>query len=236
MYTILVNEDNFLMTTKRERIMQRSKLVDDLQFLVPQYYKKQDMSTYTVQLEYITPCSKQYRTEILQLSSEMYQDHLKYELPFDTKLTSEAGAIEIQLTFVKTELDSYGRGIQRVRKTSKTQIQILPISAWSDIIPDEALAAMDERLIKMDAQIRAIDEMNQVAINTKADNLKYNSDTNELQLMANGSEIGDKIALRNYEAELEEALKDGVPVVDFGGTTSGGESSDESAGYKVVEF
>ena len=231
MYTILICDDNSMMTTKRERIMQRSKLVDNLQFLVPQYYNEYDMSEYTVQLEYILPCSRRYCTEILRLSDEMYKDHLKYLLPFDTKLTSESGAIELQLTFVKTELDTYGKGIQRVRKVSSTTIDIVPISAWSDIIPDSALSAIDERLIKLDAQIRAIDEMNRIIADNKADNIKYNEDTNELQLLSGEKEIGNKVTLKSGDVSLE----DGVPVVDFNNSFDNNSSTEESDD-NVIEF
>lgn len=208
MYTILICDDNSLMTTKRERIMQRSKLVDNLQFLVCKFYNEEDMSDYTVQLEYILPCSKRYCTEILELSNEMYKDHLRYLLPFDTKLTSEHGEIEIQLTFVKTELDVYGKGVQHVRKTSTTKINIVPISAWSDIIPDSALSAIDERLIKLDAQMRGMDEYLNVLDSSKVDNLVYNSQEDTLQLSANGVGIGDKVYVRDL-------LDDGIPVVDL---------------------
>lgn len=232
MYTILVCDDNSMMTTKRERIIQRSKLVDNLQFLVPQYYNEYDMSEYTVQLEYVLPCSRRYCTEILRLSDEMYKDHLKYLLPFDTKLTSESGSIEIQLTFVKTELDAYGKGIQRVRKISQTTIDIIPISAWSDIIPDSALSAIDERLIKLDAQIRAIDEMNQIVADNKADNIKYNENENSLQLLSGNKEIGNKITLKSTDTSLE----DGVPVVDFSCISEDDNVNNDEDGDDVVEF
>jgi len=45
MYTILLNNDNKLVTSVRERIMQRSKLVDNLHFLVDPAYKELDMSS-----------------------------------------------------------------------------------------------------------------------------------------------------------------------------------------------
>lgn len=231
MYTILICDDNSMMTTKRERIMQRSKLVDNLQFLVPQFYNERDMSTYTVQLEYVLPCSRKYCTEILELSNEMYKDHLKYLLPFDTKLTSESGSIEVQLTFVKTELDSYGKGVQRVRKISPTTIDIIPISAWSDIIPDSALSAIDERLIKLDAQIRAMDEMNQIIIDNKADNIQYNETENSIQLLSGDKEIGNRVTLKIGDA----ALEDGVPVVDFNDISSG-DIPTEDEDDNVVEF
>lgn len=224
MYTILICDDNSLMTTKRERIMQRSKLVDNLQFLVCKFYNEEDMSDYTVQLEYVLPCSKRYCTEILELSNEMYKDHLRYLLPFDTKLTSEHGEIEIQLTFVKTELDVNGKGIQRVRKTSTTKINIVPISAWSDIIPDSALSAIDERLIKLDAQMRGMDEYLNVLDSNKVDNLVYNSEEDTLHLMAGDKVIGDKVSVK-------EMLEDGIPVVDLdseNGSDSGNSPDEEN--------
>lgn len=222
MYTILICDDNSLMTTNRERIMQRSKLVDNLQFLVPQYYNDLNMSDCTVQLEYILPCSKKYCTEILKLSSEMYKDHLRYLLPFDTKITSEAGEIQIQLTFVKTDLDINGNGIQRVRKTSTTTINIVSIAAWSDIIPDSALSAIDERLIKLDAQMRGLNDYMNVLDNNKVDNLVYDDNSETLQLMAGNKGVGDKVSVRNM-------LDDGIPVVDLdSGSDSGNDSDTEN--------
>lgn len=228
-YTILIGADNSLTTTNRERIMQRSKLVDDLWFLTCPIYKEQDMSTYTVQLEYILPVSKKYCIEILDLSSEMYKDHLKYLLPFDTKLTSEAGQIQIQLTFAKSDLDAYGNSVQRVRKTSTTTIDIIPIAAWSDIIPDEALSVLDQRLIKIDGAIKAISDYQVILDSTKADNIKYNESENSLQLLSGDTEIGDKVVIKTSE----ETLEDGVPVVDLNAAT---DTSSSYAINNVIEF
>ena len=109
MYTILLNETNELITSVRERIMQRSKLVDNLHFLVDPIYKGIDMSDFTVMLEYLTPVSREYKTEILVKSDELYKEKLEYKLPFDTALTKEAGDIEVQLTFIKVDMDAEGK-------------------------------------------------------------------------------------------------------------------------------
>ena len=100
MYTFLINKDNTITASLTERIMQRSKLVDNLHFLVDQTYKGVDISDYKVMLEYVLPVSKRYKTEILQKSKDLYKNRLEYLLPFDTVLTSEAGDIEFQLTFI----------------------------------------------------------------------------------------------------------------------------------------
>lgn len=215
-YTILVNNDNSLMTTRKERIMQRSKLVDDLCFLVPKLYNGLDMSEYTVNLEYLLPCSRKYCSEILRLSDDTYTNHLKYLLPFDTKFTAEAGTIEAQLTFLKVDLDEEGNDIQRVRKTTTCKIVITPISAWSDIVPDSALTALDERIIKQDAQIRALAELATAFEGEMVDNLTYDKVEETLQLTANGKGIGDKIPLGHaIDKAIDDELEDGLPVIDF---------------------
>lgn len=197
MYTILLNETNELVTSVRERIMQRSKLVDSLHFLVDPIYKGIDMSEFTVMMEYLLPISREYKTEILVKSESLYKGKLEYKLPLDTCLTKEHGDIEVQLTFVKVELDADGNSKQLVRKTSPTIITILPISAWSDIIADSALNAIDQRLIQTEVMLNAMNDMNQYLYETKADNIMRNEEENYVQLTANGEPIGDRITLVN---------------------------------------
>lgn len=214
-YVILVNNDDTLYGSHKERIMQRQKLVNSLVFVVDPIYHGIDMTNATVMLEYVLPVSREYKTVLLTLSEERYNDcFLQYKLPFDTGLTAQSGNLELQLTFAYVEMTPEGKGIQRVRKTSSTTIEILPITAWSDIVPDSALSALDDRLIKMDAQMRAmndyldaIDGINPV---NQVDNLVYNAEEETLQLSANGVGVGDKVSVRDM-------IDDGIPVVDLKG-------------------
>lgn len=195
MYTILLTESNELVATVRERIMQRSKLVDSFQVLTDPTYKGVDMSDFTVMMEYLTPVSHEYKSEILVKDDELYLEKLRYTVPFDTCLTREAGEIEVQLTFVKVGMDANGKSVQYVRKTSPTTITIVPISAWSDIIADSALTAIDQRLIQVDAMLNAVNDMTQTIYDTKADNISYNAEGQYIQLTSNGNPIGNKIQL-----------------------------------------
>lgn len=194
-YVVVVNDNNTMTTTHKRNIIQRSKLVDDLWFLVKPEYNGYNMGEFTVLLEYLQPVSKKYRTEILNLEDEGYNGYLKYKLPVDTDITSEAGNVELQITFSKVELNANGRGIQRVRKVLGTSIYITPISAWSDIIPDCSLTALDQRIIKMEAQINAINDIALSIAEEKADNLSYDKHTQELQLLAGKNPIGKKVSL-----------------------------------------
>ena len=210
MYTILINDDNTLTTSVRERIMQRSKLVDSLHFLCPQTYKELDMADFTVTLEYILPVSREYKTEELVKSDELYKEMLEYKLPFDTDLTKEAGEIEVKLTFSKVDLDEDGNDIQYVRKISATSITIVPIESWCDIIPDKALDAIDQRIIKTDAQIKALLDANEITRLEKADNLVLDSENKELYLTAEGNQIGDKVKLSDLGDEIVQSSGEGL--------------------------
>lgn len=231
-YVLLLKNDHTLTCTNRQRIMQRSKLVNDLWFLVPPDYNGLDVPSCTVSLEYILPVSRKYKNKLLSFP-EMYKDHLKYVIPFDTELTSEAGQLEVQLSFLYTDLDENGKSIQRVRKTSTNFIEIIPISAWSDIIPDEALTALDQRIIKQDAQINALINLSETLENNKADSLVYENST--LQLTSNGNRIGKSVVIES----ASEAIKNGVPVVDFSNSTdfvTPDDSVENNNNDNVVEF
>ena len=210
MYTILVNDDNTLTTSVRERIMQRSKLVDSLHFLVSPIYKELDMTDFTVTMEYILPVSKEYVSEVLVKSEELYKEMLEYKLPFDTDLTKEAGEIEVKLTFSKVDLDADGNDIQYVRKISATSITIIPVESWCDIIPDKALDAIDQRIIKTDAQIKALLEANEITRLEKADNLVLDNENKELYLTAEGNQIGDKVKLSDLGNEIVQSSDEGL--------------------------
>lgn len=193
MYTILVTNSNELVTTVKERIMQRSKLVDTLHFLAEPSYKGIDMTDFSVTLEYILPVSREYKTENLVKSDELYKNMLEYKLPFDTNLTKEAGKIEVQLTFSRVTLDAEGNPVQQVRKISTATVTIIPIAAWSDIIPDSALSALDQRLIATGAMISQLNDMYEYLDETKADNIMFDEDTHTFQLSSNGQAIGDQL-------------------------------------------
>lgn len=222
MYTILVNNDNSLYGSHKERIIQRSKLVDKLVFIVDPIYNGIDMTTATVVMEYVLPVSREYKTINLTLSEERYNGcFLQYKLPFDTDLTSQAGQVELQLTFVYVEMTSNGIGIQRVRKTTSTFIEIVPVTAWSDIVPDSALSALDQRIIKLDSQMRAMNDFLEVIDYNNVDNLVYNDKEATLQLYSKGVGIGDKVSVRNM-------IDEGIPVVDLDGNSS--EDTDDNKG------
>ena len=230
-YTIIVESDNSLYGSHKEKIMQREKLFNKVWFLVPQFYNGYDMSQCTVTMRYLLPISKEFKTETLVLSDERYQECLKYVLPIDTNLSKEWGNIELNLTFTMLDTDDNGNVVQRVRKTDNHRLHITQLPDWDSVVPDSALSALDQRILKLDAQMRAMEEMNQIVADGKADNIKYDENTNELQLLSGDKEIGNKVTLKTGDASLEN----GVPVVDFN-SVLGGANTPEDEDTNVVEF
>lgn len=192
--TILLTQENELIdTTPKERIMQKSKLVDELHFIVDAMYKGTDMSTFTMIMEYKLPVSNEYKTQILEQSPELYKGMIEYKIPIDTDITKYPGNVEIQITMSKLESDARGKVLQRIRKVQPTVLKIYPIAAWSDMIPDADLTALDQRILKQDAQIKELNELADKLNMTKADNLSYSE--NMLQLTSNGEKIGDAVSI-----------------------------------------
>lgn len=210
MYTFLINENNTLTCSVQDAIMERSKMVDKLHFLADPTYKGVDMTDYTVNLEYVLPISKRYKTEILTKSDELYKNKLEYILPFDTDLTSEPGDIQIQLTFLAVTMDSDGTTVQHVRKVGPGVIHIVSIQNWSDLIPDAALSSVDQRLLAAEAMLKALSDRNAAIFDSKADNLSYIDQ--KLQLTANGKPIGNAVKITQESVETEDGS---LRVVEF---------------------
>lgn len=220
MYTIIVNDDNSLYGSCKERIMQREKLFNKLWILVPQYYNGYDMSQCTVLMRYLLPISKEFRTETLVLSDEKYEEYLKYVLPIDTDLSKEFGDIELNLTFTMLDIDNNDNIIQRVRKTENHILHITKLPDWDSVIPDNVLSALDQRILKQDAQIKALTDLANIIDSNQIDNLVYDAKEDILQLYAKGIGVGNKVSVK-------EMLEDGTPVVDLDSTSDDNPGSDD---------
>lgn len=227
MYVILVEKDNSLYGSCKSKIMQREKLFNKLWFLVEPCYNGYDMSKCTVTMRYLLPISKEFKTETLVLSEEKYEEYLKYVLPIDTNLTKECGGITLNLTFTMLDVDDNGNIVQRVRKTDDYVLDITPIPNWDSVIPDSALAALDQRILKQDAQIRALEDLANAFDGNQVDNLVYDDKNETLYLSSNGAVVGSKVSVRDM-------IDEGMPVVDF--NSSNGSSVEGSDNDNVIEF
>jgi hypothetical protein len=188
--------------------MQKEKLFNKLCFVVPPIYNGYDMSQCTVTMRYLMPISREFVTETLVLSKEKYKEHLMYVLPIDTNLSKEHGDIELNLTFTMLDVDDNGDIIQRVRKTDSHMLHITKLPNWDAFVPDSALSALDQRILKQDAQIKALASLAISIDSNKVDGLLYDDKEETIQVSANGIGIGNKVSVRDM-------LDEGIPVVDL---------------------
>lgn len=228
-YIILVSDDNTLYGSCKQKIMQREKLFNKLWFLVPPCYNGYDMSKCTVMMRYMLPISKEFKTEKLELLEDKYEGHLKYMLPIDTNLTKEWGDIELNLTFTMLDVDDNGNVVQRVRKTGNHNLYITQLPDWDSVIPDSALSALDQRILKQDEQIKALENLANILGKNQVDDLVYNSDEDTLQLSSNGVAIGNKVSIKDM-------IDDGIPVVELDSGDGSGSNGESMYGDSVVEF
>ena len=128
MYTILVNDDNSLLASIRARIIQGSKNIDYLRFLINPTYNDIDMSELSVILTYILPVSKERKTLTLEKSEELYKERLEYKVLLNNDenfITSEYGDVKMWLTFMNDG--------DIVRYTTPTFLPIIRAEDTSDI-------------------------------------------------------------------------------------------------------
>ena len=258
MYTILINDDNTTIASIKERIMERSNLMNTMRFLVnPKYtieyqngYDQSeeenssdntditdesetesqsesnttpivvdgvaDMSRFKLLLEYTRPISKKPKSEYLTLTTnedgtpKTYKGKLEYKLPVTTDITKEHGEVQMSLTFLAVDLGVDGKEYQYIRKLDPISITVIPVSAWTDIVPDEAFAPLDQRLIQAEAQIKALEELNDISAITEADNITLDAETNTIALTANGEKIGDAISISELGKSLADNTDDGL--------------------------
>lgn len=209
MYTLKINNDNSIVATIKTPIMQKSSLVDSIHILVPRNYNGIDMSEYRVIMEYLLPISKKYKYFELELNDDNYDDaYLEFIVNGSTEFTSEAGDVRFTVTFYKLEVNSLGIVEQRVRKTKEGIIHVSPITIWSDLIPDEALTPLDQRLIALEAmavQYAELMEKYEVLQAQYAADLKVDSEA--LYLTSNsGEKVGNGIDMTDLSLVIKQAM------------------------------
>ena len=183
MYTILVQDDNTIHASKRKRIMQGSKNIDNLRFLVKPSYNEIDMTELSAVLTYILPISKERKTLTLTRSEELYKDRLEYKILLNDDenfITSEIGDIKLWLTFKKDD--------EVVRYTTSTYISIYKREEDENASPETT------------------------SIPT-VDNIYLDRDTSSIYLTSNGETVGSAISINALSNAIVDTTKQGLITV-----------------------
>lgn len=231
MYTILLTDNHELITTQRERIMHRSKLVNKMHFLVPPNYDDLNMDECTVCMEYKRP-DGELVSDLLTASDTLYKEHLEYIVPFDTELTRFPGEVEVKLTFTYVDMDPDGNIVQRVRKTDCAIINIIPTSNWDVSIADPYLTSLDKMMVQTNILLNKALDINMSLSDAMPEDLIIKD--GRAYLSRNGDAIENTVGIPLEDCECEN----GVPVIDFSSANPGNENNPEEDDEfdNVVEF
>ena len=193
MYTVKINDDNTVSIVAKQRIVQFSKLVDELYFIVPKLYNGYEMKNFEFWMLFKPTDGHEFKMELLKLVDENYKnDYLRYTTDFDTNLTKDAGTIEIQLKFVNEEMNSDGQ-----------------VDNWF-VAPDSALDTLTQLLLANRQNVQALKDIAEALYNTKADDLVIDKIAKKLKVSANGVAVGEGVNLADLGDEVAEANDNGL--------------------------
>ena len=224
MYTFLLNKDKSLLATERIKIYQREKLVDKVQFILPQSYEDIDLTNKNVSiiLKYVDQ-EGNAQSEFLVKDDELYKDnYVRCELPIDTNITKFAGNITLHLTIIYLDVENQ---INQVMHSSETILTISPLKDMYVNINDKSLEILDQKIIELQASIEAANILNESIDKNKADDLSYEDNT--LQLMSHGKKIGTPQTLDQLN-EFE--------IVNFDSDDSPDEKPEKNDNNTILEF
>lgn len=214
MFTVLIQNDNTAIITKRQRIMQNSKLIDQLQIIVPKLYNDIDMSQYNARLEYLTPINHRHNYVEMDITDDQYKDdYLLYRMKIDTDLTSEVGDVQFTMTFISVKMTDDGIVETPVRKVDTFIMPVIPIANWFSA-PDSALSALDQRIIANQQAIMAMADLQSSLIEDKLDDIQLDTDTNMLYGTSGGIKKGKGINIEDLGDAIADNTLDGMVVVN----------------------
>lgn len=210
MYTILIKNDNTAIAVERERIMQKSSLVNTLRFLVPKVYNDINMAELDFVMEYLSPVSHTVRLVTLKLVDENYKDdYLLYMLPVDIDMTAESGSVAFNLSFMNVFMDEDGVTRNVVRKIEEMKIEVIPIGSWFTL-PEEAYDTLTQYYLANQQNIKALSDLIGIINQNKADSIKLDIEDGSLYATSNGNKVGQSISLEELGNELAERTTEGL--------------------------
>lgn len=217
MYTLKITDNNTVVTSVKEKIVERSNYVDNIQIIVAKLYKEQiDMSEATVYMEYTLPISKKIKiTQLIPNNLEFKDDYIQYIVPAESNLTAEAGDIEVSFTFLKLISNEDDSVTPYVRKTQSGIIHISPLAAFAKFDPSEMLDDIDQRLLQWIALQQDMKALSESTYNEMVTDIHINDDKKLILTKRDGQDTGNGVEIENLSKHIVDSVSgedpDGVP-------------------------
>ena len=235
MYTLKITDENTVVTTVKERLVERSNDVDNIQIITAKLYKEQlDMSDTSLYMKYKLPVTDKIKITQLKPNNLNYEtNYIQYLIPADVNLLAEAGDIEVSFTFLKLVSNDDDSVTSYVRKTTSGVIHVSPLAAFDKYEPSEMFTETDQRLLALIATVKDLNAQSKAIYENMVKDIRINTDDKKITLTdRNGDDTGEGIATKDLTALIAEDLTG----VDPDGVQDGVVHLDQAKDMKVINL
>lgn len=233
MYTLRITDDNNVITTVKESLMEKSNCVNSIQIIINKLYKEQiDMTDTTAYMKYVLPVTKKIKMTQLIADTTTDESHILYTIPVTANISAEPGDIEISFTFLKLVHDEESdTTTSYVRKTESGLIHITKLAQFDSYEPSEMLTELDQRILALMATAEDIKKLGQATYDNMPIDMKLDSEAKKLTLVNANGNTGDGVGI----ADLSDSIAKELTGTDPDGTQDGVTHIDKVTGVQSLD-
>lgn len=233
MYTLRITDDNNVITTVKESLMEKSNCVNSIQIIINKLYKEQiDMTDTTAYMKYVLPVTKKIKMTKLVADTTTDESHILYTIPVTANISAEPGDIEVSFTFLKLVHDEESdTTTSYVRKTESGLIHITKLAQFDSYEPSEMLTELDQRILALMATAEDIKKLGQATYDNMPIDMKLDSEAKKLTLVNANGNTGDGVGI----AELSDSIAKELTGTDPDGIQDGITHIDKVTGVQSLD-
>ena len=233
MYTLRITDDNNVITTVKESLMEKSNCVNSIQIIINKLYKEQiDMTDTTAYMKYVLPVTKKIKMTQLIADTTTDESHILYTIPVTANISAEPGDIEVSFTFLKlVHDDESDTTTSYVRKTESGLIHITKLAQFDSYEPSEMLTELDQRILILMATAEDIKKLGQATYDNMPIDMKLDSEAKKLTLVNANGNTGDGVGI----ADLSDSIAKELTGTDPDGTQDGITHIDKVTGVQSLD-
>lgn len=233
MYTLRITDDNNVITTVKESLMEKSNCVNSIQIIINKLYKEQiNMTDTTAYMKYVLPVTKKIKMTQLIADTTTDESHILYTIPVTANISAEPGDIEVSFTFLKLVHDEESdTTTSYVRKTESGLIHITKLAQFDSYEPSEMLTELDQRILAFMATAEDIKKLGQATYDNMPIDMKLDSEAKKLTLVNANGNTGDGVGI----ADLSDSIAKELTGTDPDGTQDGITHIDKVTGVQSLD-
>ncbi len=233
MYTLRITDDNNVITTVKESLMEKSNCVNSIQIIINKLYKEQiNMTDTTAYMKYVLPVTKKIKMAQLIADTTTDESHILYTIPVTANISAEPGDIEVSFTFLKLVHDEESdTTTSYVRKTESGLIHITKLAQFDSYEPSEMLTELDQRILALMATAEDIKKLGQATYDNMPIDMKLDSEAKKLTLVNANGNTGDGVGI----ADLSDSIAKELTGTDPDGTQDGITHIDKVTGVQSLD-